>query len=104
MLLHFISLNHEVISLYSMKPLYIFASVLHHLLEASDQTCVIITLELPPSLSVDCGGSDCTTGLRFQKACGLLKAEKTAVTPPPPSSEKTARVSVTPVITGHVFS
>lgn len=42
-------------------------------------------------LSVDCG-SDCTTKLRFQKACGLLKAERQQ--PPPSSSEKTARATV----------
>lgn len=86
-----------------MQPL---ANIFHHLLEACDRTYVIITLAAALSVSLSSVGSDCTTRLRFQNACGLLNAERQQSPLPSSSSEEDgeSHCKRCPVITGHVFS
>lgn len=94
MLLHFISLMHWGRAINHDTTLYVaspqsLASVFRHSLEASNQTCFIIERQLC-RLSFGCV-SGCTTRLRFQTSCDLLKAERQQSSP---SSEKTVRASV----------
>lgn len=73
------AVNPEVVTLY-VASLESITDIFRHPLEACNQTCVIITLQVL-ALSLVAAALTAALGSDFKKACGLFKAERQEPSP-----------------------